>query len=348
MKKRYIYLDLLRIMAILMVMFNHTGTKGFMLFTERLNTIYYYPLLIVSIFIKIAVPIFFMISGATLIKKEETLNELYTNRVLKYSITLIVFSFIHYLWLIDWNISNINIPYFIQTIYSSGIADAYWFLYSYLAYLIMLPIIRKLAKSMKEKDYHYLIYTYLFINILRIIDWLLFKGNITLQKDFYLLNEIQYFFYPLIGHYIHNEISEKYTDKKHITIYVILSILSLVITALLTTYRCTYLNDYIEASAQYFFNSLIFIPTITTFIIFKKYLNKETKIYNIIRTLSSCTFGVMLLEHILRKTTKEVYYILLPFLNSFLSCIIWILFTYIVTTLIVFILKKISLINKLL
>ena len=61
-KKRKVYIDFLKIIAIYMVMFNHTYEKGYLLFTITQGSNWYPVYLFCSIFIKIAVPLFFMAS----------------------------------------------------------------------------------------------------------------------------------------------------------------------------------------------------------------------------------------------------------------------------------------------
>lgn len=63
------HFDFLRIIAIFMVLFNHTGTNGFVLFTIARESKLYIFYLFFAIFIKMAVPLFFMISGALLLPR---------------------------------------------------------------------------------------------------------------------------------------------------------------------------------------------------------------------------------------------------------------------------------------
>lgn len=90
---RKIYMDVLRIVAAFFVIFNHTGDKGFFLFSVTDNPFEYWLYLFLSILCKIAVPLFFMISGALLLSKNEPLYKLYYKRVLKYIVIILVFSF---------------------------------------------------------------------------------------------------------------------------------------------------------------------------------------------------------------------------------------------------------------
>lgn len=93
---RRIHLDLLRLVAIFMVVFNHTGDCGYMLFADKLNTPLYFPYLISSIFCKIAVPLFFMISGALLLPKQESFKQLFSKRILRMTIVLVLISVPYY------------------------------------------------------------------------------------------------------------------------------------------------------------------------------------------------------------------------------------------------------------
>jgi surface polysaccharide O-acyltransferase-like enzyme len=74
---RLIHLDLLRLIAIFLVIFNHTGERGYILFISKMGSPISLLYMAASVFCKIAVPLFFMISGALLLKKEESLKQLF-------------------------------------------------------------------------------------------------------------------------------------------------------------------------------------------------------------------------------------------------------------------------------
>ena len=92
--KYTLYFDLIRITAILFVLYNHSSTMGFELYTLTDNP-YTFPLYIVMATIcKAGVPLFLMVSGALLLGKEESVKDLYTRRVSRMVIALILFSFV--------------------------------------------------------------------------------------------------------------------------------------------------------------------------------------------------------------------------------------------------------------
>ena len=91
-KGKKIYIEVLRCIAIFFVIFNHTEEYGFDLYKETAETLPYIIYLTISILCKAAVPIFFMISGAMLLGKEESIKTLYKKRVLRFLMVIIVVS----------------------------------------------------------------------------------------------------------------------------------------------------------------------------------------------------------------------------------------------------------------
>lgn len=74
-RTKKIYLEILRILAILFVIFNHTGVNGFLIFQKySYTTGQFWLYLYISTFVTCAVPVFFMISGALLLSKDEDLT----------------------------------------------------------------------------------------------------------------------------------------------------------------------------------------------------------------------------------------------------------------------------------
>ena len=89
-QSRKVYLDLLRIISIGLVIFNHV--PGFYLFQSEPRILY----VSISVITKIAVPIFFMISGALLLKKNESYCLVIHKRFIPYLIRLICFTGVYY------------------------------------------------------------------------------------------------------------------------------------------------------------------------------------------------------------------------------------------------------------
>lgn len=298
-KHKY-YFDFLRIISIYMVMLNHTGTKCFVLFTNAVGKKLYGFYLVNSVVIKIAVPIFFMISGAVLIPKKESATEIIKKRVTRIAAALLVGSLFSYLYSLGWKIGKFDFIYFIKNIYTNRFATSYWFLYSYMSFLLILPLIKKLAKSMSRNDFNLLIALNLLKALLVTIDWLFFKGKAAHNSNIYFLTNIQHFIYPLLGYYF----DQNRPNKKTLMKMVLGSAISLIICGILTHNRCVVLNVWEEENVQIFFKEFILLPTCTFFCLVQHYFdnhNVNEKTLKIIKYLGSCSFGITLMEHILRK-----------------------------------------------
>ena len=221
MKKR-ISLEIIRIIAICMVIFNHTGENGFEMFRTAYGTPLWYFVILLDIVSKAGVPLFFMISGALLLDKEETLKELFVKRILRYGVIILLFSFIYYVRLyIHHPEYGFSMKYFFTYIYSTPFIIPYWFLYSYLSFLLILPVLRAVVKSLKENEY-------LWILGFSVVLWM----SPVWEKVFSLepinisngLNAT-FVIFPVLGYGISNVISEKYFDFKSRVTFIVAFIL---------------------------------------------------------------------------------------------------------------------------
>lgn len=97
-KQKLVHLEAFRILAIYFVMFNHTGTNGFFLFSVAKGSRLYWPYMFISIACKFAVPLFYMVSGALLLNKEESISVVYKKRFSRMLIILVVVSALYKLY----------------------------------------------------------------------------------------------------------------------------------------------------------------------------------------------------------------------------------------------------------
>ncbi|MBR1884228.1 MAG: acyltransferase family protein [Clostridia bacterium] len=351
LENRKIYIDILKIIAILFVFYNHTGRVGFSHFLDARDSNFYFLDMAISIMCKVAVPIFFMCSGALLLGKEESLKKVIKKRFIKYFIVILISSIILYVYLhfrVDTS-GSFSIMHFINKIYTGQVVESYWYLYTYLAYLLMLPIIRKFVKEMSQKEYLYMIILFAIINILPIIDFLIFQGKAAHNGNFYFFITTSYLFYPMIGYFIDNKLDRKYFNRKKLIIMIIASCISIIISCLMTNYKCNLLNTWEEDTSQTFFNNLSFIPTITLFYGIKMLVmdrKMSERLTNIIAFVGSTTFGLYLFEKIFRQESVVVYFALWKYIHRIPASIAWVVAEFIIGVIVIAILKKIPVIKK--
>lgn len=120
-----------------------TNTKNKTIYIEVLRT--------VSIFCKVAVPIFFMISGGMLLGKEESIRELFKKRIFRYVIVILLFTFLQYLRIVRVNLEGgFHISTWLLYCYCGNIIEPYWFLKSYLSFLLCVPLLRIIARNLDK------------------------------------------------------------------------------------------------------------------------------------------------------------------------------------------------------
>ena len=344
--ERKTYIDLIKIIAILLVLFNHTGIHGYVLFVNRRESALYWFYMVTSVLAKMNIPLFLMASGALLLKKEESIKKLLTKRFVKYVLILFGISIVSYLYSC-FRLKSIgfSVSYFFKTLYGEEIYIGYWYLYLYLAYILMLPFLRRMAQGMKNSEFNWMVVTFALMDILSVVDFLIWKDEVTHNTNFTFFNTLFYVFYPMMGYYIEERLTEKDFNKRNFGILILLSVLVILTTCLLTNYRCTINNFWTEPDCQRFFNTLIFIPTITVFYGLKWLFMKHplsNKKSNVISTMGGTVFGIYLLEQILRFETERIFRYLSPKIGSFLAVMVWILSIFIIGFVLVFAFKKIT------
>lgn len=347
-KKRKIHMDILRIFAIVLVIYNHTNEKGYYLFSITENPVTYPFYMALSVLCAVAVPLFFMISGALLLGKEETLKTLFKKRIVRIALVILLFSFIQYVYkavCVDWKFS---LGDFFKRIISSPIIIPYWYLYAYLAYVIMLPFLRSIVKSLKAENYIYLFILYIVVSGLGpIFQFFLGIDNINLAVP---MLETTIFF-PLAGYYFENLLTDKYYCKKTIILGVVLGIVSVIVLCLLTWYRGLLIGEISEWGNGLFITGLTVIPTFTIYMAIKwgcGLINFNVKAEKILVTLSSLTFGIYLLEERFREGMVNIDITLAPVIGWMPACFVWILFVFFCSGAVTFCLKKIPGIKRIL
>ena len=154
MSERKYHLEAARILAMPLVMFNHSPAYLAFQTTEGADHVLS---LCLSIVCKAAVPLFLMISGALLLGKEESLPRIFRKRVSRIAIVLVLVSFLYYLKLVARGEALFSVSGFVKGILTRPVFLPYWYLYMYLGFLGMLPFMRAVAMHMTKDLFLYLL-----------------------------------------------------------------------------------------------------------------------------------------------------------------------------------------------
>lgn len=345
---RKVYLDIIKVFAIVLVLFNHTGRKGFFYFTTC-ETWLYPVSMFISILDKIAVPLFFMVSGALLIPKEESYRSV-MKRFLRYLSVLISATAISYLYIcLKRSPHSISIREYIVALYADGIIIQYWYLYAYLAYTLMLPFIRKLAWEMTKKDFLWFLSMYSFAAILTILDYTVFNGKYFHNENFSLFICMQYVFFPITGYFLDAKLEKKYYTRKTAYILLAFGFFAIFLCALLTHLHFKSSTIW-DGNDPPFFGAMIYFPAIVAFFYAKRWstdhkLGKRAE--KMLAGISGTTFGLYLFERIVRLETQFIYEFMNTVIHPYLACWVWIIIACVIGGSAVFLVKQIPGIKKL-
>lgn len=152
MKKRILYLDILRIIACLGVIANHTNiiTKRADIAIASVSTPELYGGVLYMVLCKMAVTLFLMISGVLLLRNIDSYKKVF-QRIFRVGVVLLVFS-IGYYYMGDY---AHTLKDFIITVTRTNVTTAFWYLYLYLGILVMLPVLQRMVRNFKKMDYWY-------------------------------------------------------------------------------------------------------------------------------------------------------------------------------------------------
>lgn len=334
MKEKDYKLDMLRVMSMFLVIIIHLANYYCRAYAS-ISHASYIGAIIFNTIARVAVPIFFMISGALLLSKPYDKNKNF-NRIKKMVITTIIFTIVYALW--DHYFMGVKWPNAISLIGSPSRAML-WFLYAIIALYAVLPFIKAMVDGMDEH-----------LDKLFVILWLAFTGLAYLLKLWIHLD----FEYPLpivagtyyLGYFVVGYLIYKYKDKinykKYNLLNIIILLVSLGVTIGLTLYFSNLRDKYYSLYLAY--RSLFMIlASLETFILL--YTNLPNKEYSLISFASKYSFGVYLIHGMLLNVLMEN---LLAYKDiiSFVGIPIGFVILASISLFVVFILKKVPILKE--
>jgi len=337
--KRNIGVDLIRIIAILMVLYNHRESYGYFVNFPYMG--YKYVLeVFASALCKCGSALFFMVSGALLLDKQEPFRRIFTHRILRILIVMAAMTVLSKV--------QENRPESLFTIFTT---ELNWYLYSYLAYLFMLPFLRILAQHMDKGDRQ----LFFLITVLAytaggiLIPFAGLQENLTgvmtLFNSGWASNCWQLTF-PVIG-YLLVRYSEEETDacRKRKAGYLLLAgtALSLVLCLLLANHDVKYNGG---ANLEQIRQRSVLLPSCyLVYALYNSFRNRTVSggAAGCVKALSAATFGIFLLDTHTTYSEKlfELTLNCQPYVGRYMCSILSILLEFAVYFLAVSVLRKI-------
>lgn len=316
--KQRIDIQLLRILAIFLVIYNHLPAYSLYTVSDGLKQLVYMVLTMIT---RINVPIFFMIAGTLLLSKTEAMEYVLRHRVRRIILSLIFFTLILFSFniYISRNIENIDLLQYINNLLKGEIpfAGSYWYLYAYIGFLLILPFLQRAVKGMTKSDFMLLIIVhFIYSSFLPLLNIVLTKYNmetIVINSNLNLaFANSKYLFYPIIGYYIDKNIDVSKFTKRTITLGSLVAFTGIILSCIPTYYQGittgTYTQDYVQL--------FDYCTAIYAFLLIKYIINLKSletcisKYSNIINLVGTLTFGMYLLDPVLKIILYNKYFAL--------------------------------------
>lgn len=305
-----------------MVIVNHTNSTIFNNFFPSVSG----QASLILFFSKAAVPIFFMISGALLLGKTDTYKVAYGKRAFRITVDIIIFSVLNFI-VFDGDFSSFSLDFFTDMI-NKPYTVSFWYLYSYLAIMLLLPIWQKLAKVMSKKDFTVFLAILFFFN--SAVPFLKYLEIIPSASNYFTRNllsgDIFYFF---LGYYICHILPDILNSAAKKRAAISLSAVAFFSGIIFSWYRTAqefYNDGKFSLNLDNVFGMHIVLPAAGLFIfVFLLFRNIKLSGWfaKLLTIVSSATFGIYLTHYIIIKMGNFLLELLKDNMNDFIAILIF-------------------------
>lgn len=301
MKKNYI--SILNVLACIGVVILHTFETGY---TSDANFVFE---VLIRAIAYCAVPVFFMITGATLIDYRERYDTktFFKKSLLKVIIPLIIWSIIYFIinfFKGKFSINDLSFKFVFEYFFLVKTNPIFWFFVVIIGIYLAIPVISLIPQESRRKAFSYIIIITFVFN--QFLPDLLYHLNLNYNYDLkFPLTYSGWISFIFIGYYI-----DKYEIvKKHrVIIYVlgIIGFLTMVVPTIFISYHknesCSWFDEYYDAPCVLYSASV--------FLFFKSKINNNqivTKIMPFFNFVAPTTLGIYVLHIAIRDFLRYFY-----------------------------------------
>lgn len=301
MKKNYI--SILNVLACIGFVILHTFETGY---TSDANFVFE---VLIRAIAYCAVPVFFMITGATLIDYRERYDTktFFKKRLLKVIIPLIIWSIIYFIinfFKGKFSINDLSFKFVFEYFFLVKTNPIFWFFVVIIGIYLAIPVISLIPQESRRKAFLYIIIITFVFN--QFLPDLLYHLNLNYNYDLkFPLTYSGWISFIFIGYYI-----DKYEIvKKHrVIIYVlgIIGFLTMVVPTIFISYHknesCSWFDEYYDAPCVLYSASV--------FLFFKSKINNNqivTKIMPFFNFVAPTTLGIYVLHIAIRDFLRYFY-----------------------------------------
>ncbi len=334
------YFDTLRVIATLAVILIHVATPVVNMNFGR-NTGFWIIGVVLDNLVRFAVPLFLVLSGATLLTKQFTLIDFYKKRMSRVLIPLLFW--LPAYWLFRWFMLrewerplgfDAIVRWGTDLFVREGVSVHLWFVYMILLLYLFMPFISKILKSASRKSIVVFLVLWLALNHLQLFG-VFNTGSFSLlfQK---LYGYMLYIGYLVLGYYLQTLKSNcKLPMVSAFTLY-----LSTVVFASLVTYYLSVPSGKQTLTAMNTFTLNTFLQVIAVYFLLKNIEFKNKYLVLFIQMMSNYSFGIYLV-HIMVISLFYRIGIFWTMTHPLISVPLVVILTLITSFIVIFLLRKI-------
>lgn len=291
------WFDTLRALATIGVIVIHV-TSPVLNMTFIKNMQFWWVGNVVESFVRFPVPLFLMLSGATMLGKEYPLGEFYKKRFMRVLVPFLFWMVVY--WVFRWNMLMPSVqPKTVASTFSwaidlflkEGISKHFWYIYMILFIYLFLPFLGKALRKLNNPTI-----------LLILLGWfILCFISKKLPLSFY--NWTENYHYKLLGYFLYTGylVLGYYLAKVELSSIKIryTSIIAFVITALIAaiyTYVFSTNSGKLDQSIYGYLTTNTIIQSASIFLIFKNFSVKNNFILRIQNTISNYSYGIYLVH----------------------------------------------------
>ncbi len=295
-----------------------------------------------------AVPCFVMITGALLLDKAKKMGygKLFGQYILRIVIALVAFCILFEVTddVAGGSLGIATLGHAIQNIGTGKSWSHMWYLYLILAIYLTLPFTRKIAAHLSKKDAYYLLIVYgAFLSLIPFIE-----GMTGTKTGFYICVYSVYPFYLFLGYIF----VQQYLDRIPRWVWLVLAIAGSVAMGVLSAVGITREWSTFNAQLTSYTFPIIVLQSAGIFGVMYRYTpivsDKPSLVHRFLRGIDRCSFGIYLIHMFFLKLVL-VYCEFDPYAHGGTGMVVLLtICVFVVTYLVVWLLKKIPYVQRIL
>lgn len=336
--EKQIWIDHLRAVATIAVVFLHVSAPLIYKFGV-IPMSWWWIANIFNSTVRCSVPLFFMVSGALLLPKEQELSVFLKKRFLRIVYPFLFWGMIHILMNLLLKIRSHEVRTLddvlvsTATKISSGVAYHYWYIFVIIGIYLFVPIIGRWARSSSRKELQYFLILWISFTIL----------SLTPVAGFRYFSQLTYFFsgsmgFLILGYYL-VRFSVVISNRWYFLLILILLIMSALTVTIFGSYYLSSVSGKSVQSLYSYFSPNIIIVTISVFLLFQNFNIQQIQISKALSWVSRYSYGIFL-SHVLVLTLLSFLKIDAMFIHPLIGIITTAVLCVTVSGFMVFIINK--------